>query len=79
MNAQTIINKAIAEKVTLMGDDFIGFKFVGEDAGFYNKLLVEAYQEGQEVLMFMNSKWLNENKIPYVEYESNIWNEEETK
>jgi|GEM_PF-6083754 len=60
--------------VEIMGDDFIGFKFIGEEALFWNSLLQEKHNQGIDVSVVMNSSWLKSNGIPYVEHSSDIWN-----
>ncbi len=38
-----------------MGDDFIGYKFIGEESLFWNSLLQEKHNQGFNISDVMNS------------------------
>jgi len=79
MNIKELMVEDILEVATktygveIMGDDFIGFKFIGESSVFWNSLLQEKHDQGFDVPSRLNSEWLNSNGIPYVEYLSEVW------
>jgi hypothetical protein len=72
MNAITIVKKAIKYNVEIMGDDFIGYKFVGEDSDFWNNLLLQIC-DFEEIRGIMNSESLKKNNISFSDYDSNKW------
>lgn len=51
----------------LMGDDFIGYKFVGDKKDFWNHIL-----ETQDC-SFLNSDWLKEKEVEVLEHDSKVW------
>lgn len=67
-----IIKDGISAGVTFMGDDFIGYKFVGIGHGLHNEKLKEACEE--EPFANINSKVLLDNGIEPVPFDSTIWN-----
>lgn len=53
----------------LMGDNFIGFKFIGEGADYWNTLLSNTYPEG----FVLTSDILVKNEISFVPYDNTKW------
>lgn len=60
----------------VMGDDFIGYKFVGTKSEFWNGVLYFMHENGEDIGRYLNTTWLNENNITYLNYDSNVWNEQ---
>lgn len=52
-------------KYAFNGDDFMGYKFIGEGASFWNDLIYEFYANDESE--FLNSYWLKENNVEFVE------------
>lgn len=59
--------------ISIMGDDFIGYKFVGKNSEFWNSLLELLYDKGENIADTLNSEWLKGNGIKYLEYNSEVW------
>lgn len=72
MNIKTLINEAYNNNVKLMGDDFIGYKFVGEKAQYWNELMLKIYNEDEDTTLTYSKLKLND--ITPLEYDSIIWN-----
>ena len=58
----------------LMGDDFIGYKFVGDKKEFFNYLLEDQHNKGAD-FSFLNAEWLKEKRIEVLEHDSKVWNQ----
>ncbi|MED1863342.1 hypothetical protein P4V41_07720 [Fictibacillus nanhaiensis] len=60
----------------LMGDDFIGVKFVGEDSQFWNNLIQDKTNtmEWDDIIDFFTLKNL-QNKFKVLEYDYDTWNQ----
>lgn len=69
-----LLEQAKASKATLMGDDMIGFKYIGKDGELWNTLLQELEAEDY-TMEELNMKWLKENDIPFSEYDNKKWSE----
>jgi hypothetical protein len=69
-----LLELAKASKASLMGDDMVGFKYIGKDAEFWNTLLQELEAEDY-MLEELNMEWLKENDIPFSEYDNKKWSE----
>lgn len=69
-----LLELAKASKATLMGDDMVGFKYIGEGGEFWNTLLQELENEDY-MLEELNMEWLKENDIPFSEYDNKKWSE----
>jgi hypothetical protein len=69
-----LLELAKASKATLMGDDMVGFKYIGKDGEFWNKLLKELEDEDY-TLEELNMTWLKENDIPFADYDNTKWSE----
>lgn len=68
------ILKAGTKQSELMGDDFIGFKFVGSNADFWNAAILSRYEENpEEVIDMMNATALSENGFEFVDYDGEVW------
>lgn len=74
IKVEDVVKNAIHYGVSLMGDDFIGYKFVGKNNDFWNSILFELRNNGRDVGEILNSEWLKENGIEYMEHDSNVWN-----
>lgn len=53
----------------LMGENFIGFKFIGENSKYWNTLLKNTYPDG----FVLTDKVLSDNNITYSSYDSSKW------
>jgi hypothetical protein len=60
----------------LMGDDFIGIKFVGEDSEFWNNIIQEKTNamEWDDIIEFFTLENL-QKKFKVLEYDNEVWNE----
>lgn len=59
------IDEAYSNGLILMGDNFIGFKFIGNNSDFYNTKLNKLVRKNQ-----LNEKWLSNRNINFLEYNS---------
>lgn len=64
------IEEAQSKGLTLMGDDYMGYKFVGNSvlAREYNKALPSLVRSNQ-----LNSLWLKQRKFQALPYEYTQW------
>ncbi|WP_054711165.1 hypothetical protein [Bacillus sp. JCM 19041] len=69
---QEVIQNAAASGEQLMGDDVNGFKFVGDEQSYWNKMLDDAIQS--EVMDQIDTNWLSENNLPYLDFDYELWN-----
>lgn len=69
-----IVKKGVESGVKLMGDDFIGFKFIGEESDFWNGLLLKCYELGEDIGSVLNMEYLDKEGIEYLEYDSAKFN-----
>ncbi|MCA1025723.1 hypothetical protein LCM23_06435 [Cytobacillus kochii] len=73
IDAERVVREAIHHKQQLMGDDFIGFKFIKGNSVFWNSLLNNLHSQGENVAEILNSEWLRKNEIPVVEFDHMVW------
>lgn len=73
MNALTIVKMAAKYNVELMGDDFIGYKFIGEDSDFWNEIINKLCNH-DEISNDINKSNLIENNISFSDFNSKRWN-----
>ncbi|MFK3936554.1 hypothetical protein ACI2JA_03430 [Alkalihalobacillus sp. NPDC078783] len=56
-----------------MGDNYLGFKYVGDHHEFWNKLLFGLYAQGEQTGDILNEDWLTSNKIDILDFDNEIW------
>jgi hypothetical protein len=74
LTVEEVIKNGVNYGIEIMGDDFIGYKFVGENSEFWNSILLELHNNGKELAEILNSVWLKANNVPYLEHDSVMWN-----
>lgn len=72
MDSLLIIKMATKYNIELMGDDFIGYKFVGEDANFWNDI-ISRLCDYDEIRDNINKKNLLKNNISFSDYDNKRW------
>lgn len=73
IDIETVVKQAVHYGEQLMGDDFIGYKFVKGNSIFWNSLIYNLYQNDHDVANILNKAWLLQNNIETLEYDSNVW------
>lgn len=68
---EEVIQNAAAVGEQLMGDDVNGFKFVGDEQSYWNKMLKDAIQS--ERMNPLDTNWLSENNLPYLDFDYDLW------
>lgn len=71
ITVEEIVTKAVECGLEVMGDDWIGYKFVGENSSHRNKQLAEIYSTEPEVVL--NAEWFKILGISVLEYENGTW------
>lgn len=74
LTTEKIVRVALMYGEHLMGEDFVGYKFVMGNSIFWNSLLQYMYNKGENVSEILNSDWLSKNNIEVLEHDSRIWN-----
>lgn len=54
---------------SLMGDDFIGYKFIGEESNYWNTLLSNTCPND----LIVTKQLLYDNDIQFIDYNPKIW------
>jgi hypothetical protein len=73
ITAEDVVKHGVGYGTKLMGDDFIGYKFVGDKSEFWNGILMELHNNGHDVASVLNSAWLKENDIAVLEHDNDVW------
>lgn len=67
-----IITAGKKYQVSMIGDNFIGFKFAGDHKDLWNGLIEDFQNQGVD-FSFLNTGWLRENGLDFVEYNHGEW------
>jgi hypothetical protein len=70
---EEIVRTVSRSGIKIMGDNYIGFKFIGAGSLFWNDLLLHLYDEGADISDVMNEQWLSVNGIHYFAYDTLKW------
>ncbi|NUJ19450.1 hypothetical protein FKN04_23245 [Bacillus glycinifermentans] len=70
---ESVVQEAIKNGQKIMGDGFIGYKFVYEGSTFWNSLLKMLFDQGYDVSKILSTEWLTSNEIEAIPYDSKIW------
>lgn len=67
-----LLSEAMADGTALMGDDVIGYKFIGDRSNLWNNLLIQ-YQQESHQRERLNRYWLNQQGFLCMDYEKETW------
>lgn len=73
MTIEEIVLQGVSNGLEIMGDDWIGYKFIGEGSAASNQRLEEAFLEAPEE--GFNAAWFAEIGVPVLDYDAHRWSE----
>ena len=68
-NFVQVFHEGFKSGMIIMGDSFIGYKFIGERSLFWNNLLRESCPDD----LFVNDKFIHDNNINTIPYDFELW------